>query len=124
MMGYTLGYTINIRMETLAEIKKKYKRVQPAEAERHWQEQFEASVATCSHAYWRGVCKRRALGVDCDVGRRARTYHVLSGSVLHVWTRVEGVLSAASVSPAQQKMQVIRVRCSDQLKIVGESPAQ
>ena len=66
-------------METLAEIKKKYKRVQPEEAEKHWQEQFEASVTTCSHAYWRGVCKRRSVGVDCDVGRRARTYHVLSG---------------------------------------------
>ncbi|XP_037076560.1 protein strawberry notch homolog 1-like [Pollicipes pollicipes] len=110
---------VQIRMETLAEIKKKYKRVQPDEAERHWQEQYDASVTTCSHAYWRGVCKRRGVGVDCDVGRRARTYHVLSGSVLHVWTRVEGVLSSANVSQAQQKMQVIRVRCSDQLKIVG-----
>ena len=67
-------------METLGEIKKKYKRVQPEEAEKHWQEQFQASVTTCSHAYWRGVCKRRSVGVDCDVGRRARTYHVLSGN--------------------------------------------
>ena len=76
-------------METLGEIKKKYKKVQPDEAEKHWNEQFEASVNTCSHAYWRGVCKRRTLGVDCDVGRRARTYHVLSGKEHSVaWRRM------------------------------------
>ncbi|GBP81492.1 Protein strawberry notch [Eumeta japonica] len=50
------------------------------------------------------------------VGLRRRTYHVLSGSVLAVWARVEHVLAARS---ALNKMQVVRIKTDDGLKIVG-----
>lgn len=59
---------LQMRNETLAEIEKKYKKVTSDEAERHWQEQYDASVNTCSHAYWRGNCRNVSLGIDCEVG--------------------------------------------------------
>lgn len=42
-------------------------------------------------------------------------YTVLSGSVLAVWARVEGVLSQRAAS----KMQVIRLKTTEGNKIVG-----
>ncbi|KAL0818579.1 hypothetical protein ABMA28_009017 [Loxostege sticticalis] len=104
---------LQLRQESLAEIEKKYKKVESEEAESSWRAQYAASVRVCSHAYWRGVC-RNAL--DCEVGLRQRTYHVLAGSVLAVWARVEGVLAARS---ALNKMQVVRIKTDQGLKIVG-----
>lgn len=52
------------------------------------------------------------------VGLRRRTYHVVSGSVLSVWSRVEGVLAARG--GVQNKMQVIRLRTEEDLKVVGK----
>lgn len=47
------------------------------------------------------------MGVDCQFGLRQRTYNVLSGSVLSVWTKVESVLSANLGG----KMQVCWILC-------------
>lgn len=44
---------------------------------------------------------------------------MLCGSVLSVWTKVEGVL--ASVSGTNVKMQIVRLRTEDGQRIVGES---
>lgn len=43
---------LQLRAETLAEIKAKYKKVMPLNAESTWREQFETSATICSHAYW------------------------------------------------------------------------
>lgn len=59
-----------------------------------------------------------SLGQDCEVGLRRRTYNVVSGSVLSVWSRVEGVLASKN-GTHNNKMQVIRLRTKDDLKIVG-----
>lgn len=59
------------------------------------------------------------MGHDCEVGLRRRTYNVVSGSVLSVWSRVEGVLASKN-GTHNNKMQVIRLRTDDGLKIVGE----
>lgn len=50
------------------------------------------------------------------MGLRLRTYHVLSGSVLAVWARVEAVLAQRS---QLNKMQVVRIKTDEGLKIVG-----
>lgn len=92
--------------------------MESTEAESAWVQQYDASVNTCSHAYWRGNCRNVSLGHDCEVGLRRRTYNVVSGSVLSVWSRVEGVLAGKNGS--QNKMQVIRLRTKDDVKIVGE----
>lgn len=52
-----------------------------------------------------------------QVGLRRRTYTVLSGSVLAVWSRVEATLAARGGT--NNKMQVIRLKTTDGRKIVG-----
>ncbi|KAG8237954.1 hypothetical protein J437_LFUL016299 [Ladona fulva] len=109
---------LQLRQESLGELEKKYRRVSSEdEAKGPWTEQYEASLDTCSHAYWRGNCRNVGLGLDCEVGLRRRTYNVLSGSVLSVWSRVEGVLAARSGH--NSKMQVVRLRTECGVKIVG-----
>lgn len=49
------------------------------------------------------------------MGLRQRLYHVLAGSVLSVWGRVEHILNTRSNS----KMQVIRMKTTEGEKIVG-----
>ncbi|XP_054281484.1 protein strawberry notch isoform X2 [Macrosteles quadrilineatus] len=108
---------LQLRQETLGELEKKYKKVECSDAEKHWKQQYESSESTCSHAYWRGNCKNVTLGLDCEVGLRRRTYNVLAGSVLSVWTRVENILQAKTGH--QTKMQVVRLRTAEGIKIVG-----
>jgi len=65
----------------------------------------------------RGNCKNKAAGLDCDVGLRRRTYHVLSGNVLIVWDDVERVISGQVVN---SKMQIVRAQSpQDNFKVVG-----
>ncbi|KFP77600.1 Protein strawberry notch 1 [Acanthisitta chloris] len=106
-----------LKLETCADLKKRYKKVPSEDALPHWLEQYNSSADTCTHAYWRGNCKKAGLGLVCEVGLRCRTYYVLCGSVLSVWTKVEGVL--ASVSGTNVKMQIVRLRTEDGQRIVG-----
>lgn len=108
---------LQLKQETIGELEKKYKKVSKDEAEPHWTQQYESSEKTCSHAYWRGNCKNVALGMDCEIGLRRRTYNVLAGCVLSVWTKVEDLLN--SRTGHNSKMQVVRMRANDGLKIVG-----
>lgn len=66
----------------------------------------------------RGNCKLVTVGQDCEVGLRRRTYNVLSGSVLSVWSRIENVLLARTGS--HHKMQVVRLKTAEGIKIVGK----
>ncbi|KAJ8395629.1 hypothetical protein AAFF_G00031100 [Aldrovandia affinis] len=106
-----------LKIETYADIRKKCKKVLSEDAKQYWIEQYISSADTCSHAYWRGNCKKASLGLQCEIGLRCRTYYVLCGSVLSVWTKVEGVL--ASVSGTNVKMQIVRLRTEDAQRIVG-----
>ncbi|CAH1801640.1 unnamed protein product [Owenia fusiformis] len=109
---------LQLRTESLSEIKKKYRKVYIDEAQPYWNDQYQASATTCNHAYWKGNCKRRQAGLQCEVGLRSRTYHVLSGSVLSIWSKVESVL-AANPGGNVSRMQVIRLRTEDGKRIVG-----
>ncbi|XP_014204791.1 protein strawberry notch-like [Copidosoma floridanum] len=108
---------LQLRQETLTELEKKYKKVREEEARAHWISQYQASLTTCSHAYWRGNCKNATVGLECETGLRRRSYNVLSGSVLSVWSQVETIL--ASRLGNNSKMQVVRLRTEDDIKIVG-----
>uniref|UniRef100_A0A673ZJE8 Protein strawberry notch homolog 1 n=1 Tax=Salmo trutta TaxID=8032 RepID=A0A673ZJE8_SALTR len=107
-----------LKLEAYADIKKKCKKVLSDDAKQHWIDQYQSSAEICSHAYWRGNCKKVSMGLQCEVGLRCRTYYVLCGSVLSVWTKVEGVL--ASVSGTNIKMQIVRLRTEDGQRIVGK----
>ena len=55
----------------------------------------------------RGNCKLTTLGQKCEIGLRRKTYNVLAGSVLSVWTKVEEVLTHDGNKRGQDsKMQV------------------
>lgn len=58
---------LQIRHESLIELEKKYKKVESSVAEVHWMQHYDASVNTCSHAYWKGTCRNNTLGLDCEV---------------------------------------------------------
>ncbi|XP_042225091.1 protein strawberry notch homolog 1-like isoform X1 [Homarus americanus] len=109
---------MQMKQEPYSDLKKKYKKVTPDEAQEHWEEQFNSSSHICSHAYWQGNCRRVNSGLECEIGLRRRTYHVLCGLVLNVWARVEDVLSCAPQSHSS-KMQVVRLKTSDGIKLVG-----
>ncbi|XP_039751873.1 protein strawberry notch isoform X2 [Pararge aegeria] len=108
---YKANTGLQLRLESLAEIEKKYRRAEPGDAEAAWRAQHAASLRTCAHAYWRATCR----DPHCEVGLRRRTHHVLAGSLLAVWARVEQALAARSAG----KMQVVRLKTDDGLKIVG-----
>ncbi|XP_055599297.1 protein strawberry notch isoform X2 [Uranotaenia lowii] len=108
---------LQFKQESLDELEKKYKKVLSDEAETHWTQQYDASVNTCAHSYWKGVCRYVSMGQDCEIGLRRRTYFVLSGSVLAVWSRVESSLAARIGN--QNRMQVIRLKTKEGIKIVG-----
>ncbi|XP_065082597.1 protein strawberry notch isoform X2 [Ochlerotatus camptorhynchus] len=108
---------LQVKHESLEEVEKKFKKVLSDEAEPHWTRQYDASVNTCAHSYWKGMCRYVSMGQDCEIGLRRRTYYVLSGSVLSVWSRVENNLAARAGS--QNRMQVIRLKTKEGNKIVG-----
>uniref|UniRef100_A0A8C4GYE9 Protein strawberry notch homolog 1 n=1 Tax=Dicentrarchus labrax TaxID=13489 RepID=A0A8C4GYE9_DICLA len=87
------------------------------DAKQHWIDQYKSSAQICSHAYWRGNCKKASVGLQCEVGLRCRTYYVLCGSVLSVWNEVEVVLTP--VSGTNVKVQIVRLRTEDGQRIVG-----
>ena len=76
-----------------------------------------------SSVYFRkGNCRRAYVGRPCEVGLRCRTYYVLSGSVLGCWTKVEAVLASLPGGHAT-RMQIIRLKTDEGLRIVGECVA-
>lgn len=49
-----------LKLEIYADLKKKYKKVVSDDALVHWLDQYNSSADTCTHAYWRGNCKKQA----------------------------------------------------------------
>lgn len=58
---------LQVRLESLADLEKKYKKVDSSEADKHWIKQYDASVNTCSHAFWSGSCRQVTNGYECEV---------------------------------------------------------
>ncbi|KAM7368618.1 hypothetical protein PAMP_012941 [Pampus punctatissimus] len=106
-----------LKLETYADIKKKFKKVLSEDAKQHWTDQYNLSAKICSHAFWRGNCKKASVGLPCEIGLRCRTYWVLCGSVLSVWNELEEVLTP--VSGTNVKVQIVRLRTEDGQRIVG-----
>jgi len=105
------------KQETWDEISRKYTKTDPIDVEACWNDQYEYSENNCIHAFWRGFCKRQVAGLPCEVGTRKRTCHILSGSVLSVWSKVESILSLQPSAAA--RMQIIRTKLDNGHKVVG-----
>merc|ERR1712214_67983 len=61
-----------VKQESLAELKKKYKKVSQEDCEEHWTKQYDSSAKTCSHAFWKGNCRNKTIGIECEVGLRKK----------------------------------------------------
>ena len=65
--------------------------------------------------YRQGVCKNRR---NCEIGLRNRKYHILAGSVLIVWAKIENILFSL-LGSQQCRLQIIRIKTTSDQKIVG-----
>ncbi|VDK20829.1 unnamed protein product [Taenia asiatica] len=95
----------------------------PTDCQEHWSTIYDESATKCIHLIQRNHCSRlnvrnpQGRSGICEVGLRERTYYVLSGSVMNVWTHVERALTnRAGNSPS---MQVVRLKPKDGKRIVG-----
>ena len=64
-----------------------------------------------------GKCRKSTPTNPCEVGCRRRAYYVLSGSVLGMWTHIEGVFMRHYGH--NHRMQIVRVRVNDK-RLVGK----
>ncbi|KFD58403.1 hypothetical protein M514_00629 [Trichuris suis] len=108
----------NPKAEPLSNITQRYRKVLPKEAELIWREMYESSDTNCQHVYWHGKCKATESGHVCEMGKRVRTIHILSGSVVSAWNLLEDVIATASTRQ-QNRMQVVRLRTDQNQKLVG-----
>ncbi len=65
--------------------------------------------------YRQGVCKNQR---NCEIGLRNRKYHILAGSVLTVWAKIENILCSL-LGSQQCRLQIIRIKTTSDQKIVG-----
>lgn len=89
-----------------------------AQAEMHWTRHYDFSADKCSHQFFAGRCALVIAGYSCYYGLRNQAHVVLTGSVLAVWTTVEGVFER-NQDLGKKAMRVYRVKISDDLKIIG-----
>lgn len=108
------------KLERFSELRKKYELTNQDDVKDHWDEQYTCFATTCAHVFWSGECEKTKSGSKCENGLRFRTYHVLCGSVLNVWSEVEQVLASNTHAPSH-RLQVVRFKTTDKLRHVGES---
>ncbi|KAL3107892.1 hypothetical protein niasHT_019893 [Heterodera trifolii] len=111
------------RYETMDELAQRFTAVPNlAHAEKLWKEQFNASEQMCHHRFFYGKCSTEVKGTFCEIGRRMRTYFVLSGSLICVWPELEQILSTdgkGGKRSLRRRMQIVRVRTDSKQRIVG-----
>ena len=108
------------KQERYADLRKNYEATELEDVRDHWEEQYNVFAKTCAHIVWTGDCEKIRAGHKCEYGLRTRTYHVLCGSVLNVWSKVEQVLSTDPQNPRFYRLQVVRFKTDKILKHVGK----
>ena len=111
---YKPNIGLQTKTETLSSLKERGSKITIEEAEKLWTDIFESAEKTCGHALWYGNCRRISAKLTCDVGLRQRMYHILSGSVLTIWSTIE-----KAVPHVQSRLQIIRLKTKDGLRVIG-----
>lgn len=83
----------------------------------HYNYEVIISMMFLSDYFRQGKCRLSLPGQQCEVGLRRKTYHVLSGSVLGVWSHIEGVFNRHSTH--SHRIQIVRVR-TESKRFVGK----
>ena len=78
---------------------------------------YSSHTRSLSLPHRQGKCRMSVPGELCEVGLRRKTYYVLSGSVLGVWSHIEDVFNRHS--SGSHRVQIVRVR-TDTKRLVGE----
>lgn len=85
-----VGTTLFGRTTTVATlVQHRWKKVQEPEIEAartSWTYQYTASYHECLHQQLHGTC---TIGQQCRAGRRFSHVHILSGNLVHLWSRLE-----------------------------------
>ncbi|RWS22574.1 hypothetical protein B4U80_08512 [Leptotrombidium deliense] len=102
------------KVETLTSLREKGTKVQPEDAKHLWTDIHECAEKMCGHILWYGNCRRVNANYSCDIGLRKRIYHILSGSVLSVWSTLE-----KAVPHMHSKLQIVRLKTKDGLRVIG-----
>ena len=90
------------------ELEEKYMKLKAKKAPRLWDAAFKRAERECMHG---PGCKR---GVSCTVGRRLQQIHIITGSVIDVWSRI-----------GSKAVKVVRCETTDGQRIVGlQLPAE
>ncbi|XP_044311932.1 protein strawberry notch homolog 2 isoform X3 [Varanus komodoensis] len=102
--------------ESLEKLLRKYQRVPPEVAQKHWEHSYSFSMQHCNHAVWTGHCKAVQDGKECFQGTRLRHYHMLCGSLLRVWSRIASTIADITNS---SHLQIVRLKTKEKRKQVG-----
>uniref|UniRef100_A0A8C5IJF5 Protein strawberry notch homolog 2 n=1 Tax=Junco hyemalis TaxID=40217 RepID=A0A8C5IJF5_JUNHY len=103
------------QLESLDSLQKRYRRVLPEEAKEHWESSYHFSLKNCNHAVNKS-CKLIQEGKECFQGMRLRHYYMLCGALLHVWSRIAGVMADITSS---SYLQIVRLKTKEKKKQVG-----
>lgn len=76
-----------------------------------------ANVVFCCCFFRQSRCRLSIPGQQCEVGLRRKTYYVLSGSLLGVWSYIEGTFY--QYYKENYTIQIVRVR-TDSKRLVGK----
>ncbi|KAM3656559.1 protein strawberry notch homolog 2 [Ammospiza maritima maritima] len=104
------------QLESMDSLQKRYRRVLPEEAKEHWESSYHFSLKNCNHAVWNKSCKLIQEGKECFQGMRLRHYYMLCGALLHVWSRIAGVMADITSS---SYLQIVRLKTKEKKKQVG-----
>ncbi|XP_074602022.1 protein strawberry notch isoform X2 [Brevipalpus obovatus] len=111
---YKPNIGLQSKTETLTSLKERGSKITMEEAAMPWKDIFEASEKICGHQLWYNRCSRISSKLTCDVGLRQRMYHILSGSVLTIWSTIE-----KAVPHVQSRLQIVRLKTQDGLRVIG-----
>ncbi|KAI6213229.1 hypothetical protein M3Y94_00125800 [Aphelenchoides besseyi] len=107
------------KYESQEDIERRFVRITVTEAEPIWIKQYQDFGKMCLHRFLFNDCKREK-NVFCELGRRFRTYFVLTGSVIAVWPLLEKALTENRTKGQHNShMQIVRIRTDDNQKLVG-----
>lgn len=102
------------RLTTFDKLQKKFEKIETGEAGALWKKQHTFTESECLHKYLKKACHSE----NCTLGVRNQIYHILAGSLLSVWDKVERILQMTR-SGVHERMQIVRVSTEDGRRIVG-----
>ena len=109
-------YRPNIGQEnstnSISDLKAKGKKIGNDKAEALWKDIYDRSESSCFHQLYHNKCKIEKGGYICEQGKRKKEVHILSGSILAIWSTIERVIST------DNKLQIVRI-CSSTARFIG-----